>query len=466
MGSKIEFKMYSLSTTVREIERVPELLKTIEILEKNGANSIATTENKESFIREIIKNGFVHSSKVDDNILDKIQMNVKLSDDEANLFMEQAKQKVTWAGRLSNYMNKVEPLGLAYRYDNKIKITKLGEFFQKNPVEAINWSLENIPTSNPFKRNLNSFTISGAIAKYVKKMNKTRISDYDLAVLMSIEKMADIDTLSFNYKNFNKALEMAGSISITTIKDYLDEMKRTLAFARISKKAFKGIEVSEWFKTKVEKTIINAKSSVQRFNKINTIPEMINYINSKNWVEELSLDEVKTNYEKIKELAQDFTTEALVMYIDEIKNYEVPIIPNLDKKVKRFVVIEWLFSLLLAKNDKLKVYPRLSLDPNGYPISHAGAGKTDILVKDNNIKIGYEITLITTRNQMLNSETTNLIRHVKSDKANSLIFLAPKIHDDVKMWFKYSNDTEDIEIQAKTFDEFLDKYRPKKATIY
>ena len=94
MGSKKTYKTYSMSTSVREIERVPELMRTIIELENKELNSIINSNEKEEYASRIIANGFVTSSKVDKDITDKIQDGQKLSDAEVKRYKIQAPQKV------------------------------------------------------------------------------------------------------------------------------------------------------------------------------------------------------------------------------------------------------------------------------------------------------------------------------------------------------------------------------------
>ncbi|CAM9101717.1 hypothetical protein [Mycoplasma todarodis] len=461
MGSPVGFKMFSMSTTVRAIERIPDLMKTLLALEAKGMNFIGDRndkKSKEAYVTEIIKGGFVKSNKVDDEILEKIEFGKLLSDDEAKTFMKQAVQKPEWSGRLSNYFNKTESLGLSYRdqIDNKVKTTKLGKLFVENPIAATKWSLINLPANNPLKRNLNAFTPMGVMVTYLKRMGKKRISDQTIALLISMHQQSDVE--SFNFENdWHHSMEsLAPRMKASTIKDYVDEIKRTMIFSGFFTSGFKGLDATEHLLSNLDEIKRESEQSLKKFEKINTTPEMITYINSIIFDFESTETTQKTNAEKIKKLTENYTVDWLKNAISTIGKNEEITIDNINKDVKRYVIIEWLFALILAKDNKSTVIPNLSLDERGFPISHAGAGFSDIeVIEENGDRTSVEITLLTNRTQMLNNETTNLIRHAKKVGSSKIKFFAPRIHEDVQRYFRFASQDENIDIEANTFTEFI-----------
>ena len=469
MGSKNTFKTFSMSTTIREMNRIPDLINIIIKLEKSGKNNISTKQNKIDYVAEIIKGGFITSNKVDNNILEKINMNIELTDTEVNNFMEQAPQKPGWDGRLSNYLNKTESLGFAYRITKNsetfIKVTSLGKFFIEKPIEAIYWSLVNIPVNNPFKRNLNSFTVLGSLCYFMKKNNVYQISKTKLAFLISIKTMDDIDNYDYNSITLDMVKNvLSPSISKGTINDYVDEMIRTLIFAKLFTREYGGIKVTKFLTSKIDKIIQLSRGRIKFFeNEISTKESMINWIESNNFNDLFDDSEIMLNTQtKILKLTNKFRTQDLKEWIHSIvynKSNGDTIHKSL-KMIKRFVIIEWLVALLLAKQNNKIIIPNLSLDIEGYPIAQAGANKPDIEIIDkisNEISI-VEVTLINNRTQLLNSETTNLIRHLENVKGNELYLIAPKIHEDIKMFFDYVSNNRHIIARGISFRLFLQKF--------
>lgn len=476
MGSKRTFKTFSMSTTVREINRVPDLISTMIRLENKKKNNIGNRQDKKSkiqYIKEIIRDGFITSSRVDDEINEKINNNIPLSDEEIEVFMEQAPQKPGWSGRLSNYLNKTESLGFAYRYKNKfgkeeIRVTKLGHYFLSNPLEAIFWSLSNIPVNNPFKRNLNSFTVLGAICVFLNKNSSTKISKEKLAFILSIRDYEDIDNhiglKSEKYLSY--AMVLSPSISKTTIFDYVDEMIRTLVFSNLFSRTHDGIKATDFLISKIEKIIQKSSEALDYFkNHIETKDDMINWIEQQEYNNKDTLIEQKDIKYQIKNIAKKYTVDQIKGFIRDTINNKLESISFYSEisQIKRFVVIEWLVALLLSKKIGNIVKPNLSLDMNGYPIAQAGAGKPDIELLDskNNIKSIVEVTLINNREQLLNQETTNLVRHLKNVNGDQLFLLAPKIHEDVKMFFDYQSSIQNIVAKGINFNDFIINYPEK-----
>lgn len=469
MGAKKAFKTYSMSTTIREIERIPDLMNTIIRLEKENLNFIGCRLDKiskEKYVSEIIKDGFVTSPKVDQFILNKINDKVILSDREVAKFMDQAIQRPGWSGRLSNYLNKTESLGFSYRMNNHVMTTKLGNFFVSYPIEAVQWSLINIPVNNPLKRNLNSFTIMGNIANYLKHYKKRTISKENLAVLLSLHSGDDV----FNNKLFNndicEAVKLSPSLSENTIYDYVDEMIRTLMFSGFFTREFNGIRATDFLLSKIDEILNVSYKKIEEFKTINTIEEMISLIDSFSFEETIENNKLDiSNQLKIKSLSSEFSYDELKGYINQVMNREIPSIKKINQinyqinsGIKRFVWMEWLVALMLTKNNDFIITPNLSLDNFGFPISHAGAGKPDIEMNHNGKISTIEVTLISNRTQLLNSETTNLVRNLKSINGTSIFLIAPKIHEDVKLFFDYVSKTQNIQIKGIPIIDFINKF--------
>lgn len=90
------------------------------------------------------------------------------------------------------------------------------------------------------------------------------------------------------------------------------------------------------------------------------------------------------------------------------------------------------------------IRPNYKADYIGLPISHAPGNTGDIEVYSKELYWLIEVTLIRNKTQMLNSETTSVIRHFLEDnKLNEynqkyLSFVAPVIHQDTQYFYNYS----------------------------
>ncbi len=108
--------------------------------------------------------------------------------------------------------------------------------------------------------------------------------------------------------------------------------------------------------------------------------------------------------------------------------------------------LEFFISILIAlkyKNE-FTIRPNYKVDHIGKPYSHAPGNYGDIDVYSNKIYWLIEVTLIRNKAQLLNNETSSVIRHLNSneefkDYSNKyLSLIAPTIHEDTKNYFDVS----------------------------
>ena len=114
--------------------------------------------------------------------------------------------------------------------------------------------------------------------------------------------------------------------------------------------------------------------------------------------------------------------------------------------------LEYLLALLLGKiYGTSKLVSTIIYAENGKPLHYAPAGKSDIILYDKKGSYILEPTMQKGRNQQLNNETTNIVRHVEIEKEKSdldfrVLMIAPVIHIDVTRFFKYMVVSEDAKI--------------------
>ena len=114
--------------------------------------------------------------------------------------------------------------------------------------------------------------------------------------------------------------------------------------------------------------------------------------------------------------------------------------------------LEYLLALLLGKiYGTSKLVSNIIYAENGKPLHYAPAGKSDIILYDEKGSYILEPTMQKGRNQQLNNETTNIVRHVEIEKEKSgldfrVLMIAPVIHIDVTRFFKYMVVSEDAKI--------------------
>ena len=96
----------------------------------------------------------------------------------------------------------------------------------------------------------------------------------------------------------------------------------------------------------------------------------------------------------------------------------------------------------------------------GLPLHCAPSSKSDIIYHDKEGSYILEPTMQRGRNQQLNSETTNIIRHVKDEeRKTSLVYrvmmIAPVIHADVVDYFSYIANKEKAKIATLTIERIV-----------
>ena len=131
--------------------------------------------------------------------------------------------------------------------------------------------------------------------------------------------------------------------------------------------------------------------------------------------------------------------------------------------------LEFYISILIAikYGNEFYIRPNYKADHVGEPYTHAPGGRGDIDVYSPDAYWLIEVTLIRNRDQMLNTETTSVIRHLgsseefKSRSKKYLSLVAPMIHQDTREFFEYSlikhqRDGGKVHIKAYPLKEFVE----------
>lgn len=178
--------------------------------------------------------------------------------------------------------------------------------------------------------------------------------------------------------------------------------------------------------------------------------------------DKLSLIE-QENYADIllrkKSLDDAIDNHELNVLIDEMK-----ILSGTIKKESKFhdlpepLRLEYVLALIIGK-----VYGTEGLVSNiiygedGKPLHYAPAGKSDIVIYREDGSYILEPTMQRSRTQLLNNETTNIVRHMRELEARTnvdyrVMMVAPTVHVDVADYFKYNISTNDARILPVTFE--------------
>lgn len=105
--------------------------------------------------------------------------------------------------------------------------------------------------------------------------------------------------------------------------------------------------------------------------------------------------------------------------------------------------LEYLLALLLGKRYGISgLVSNIIYSEDGYPLHFAPSGKCDIIYHHVDGSFILEPTMQRGKNQILNSETANISRHVKTEEKSTgieyrAIMVAPYIHPDVASFFQF-----------------------------
>ncbi len=475
MAKEKEFKMFSLAPTVRSNARISDLLKILIRLKENGENEFQFVDaaHPESrilrlgIIKEAIKSGFVASRKIEQNLREKIESNIELTDLEVTSFMEQVPQELGWDRRLSNYMNKLEGYGFAFRdyTSKKITVTPLGKFFLEKPGMAIIWAFANIPAFSPRRLNfrINKITPLGVVAEYLHQTKSKTISKHTFAILLSLHHMfqvKEIEELETRYKEEYKVItdDLTEEMSKETILEYVSEISSSFIFAGLFKVCEEGFEPMPILKDNLT-VFRNAQYDAIKF--VEQCYSMEDYVRHFNHETEafniVSRSSIETNEEMIKRIAKEYDEEWLKKKIISVWREEHYNIPNMPVNVKRYTVIEWLVALLLAKDPKNKVKTNMILNASGFPVTQAISKQTDIELERDWKKYNIDVTLISLKVQ-LKTETLPLIERAKVANVEGSVMLLPKLYLETTEFFNEATKDANIKFAPITFYDFVENY--------
>ena len=188
----------------------------------------------------------------------------------------------------------------------------------------------------------------------------------------------------------------------------------------------------------------------------------------------VSLDPYKSLDEKENYLDTLFYNSALAKAVDKIElksiYRELLILSGTCKEKSKYESIseplrlEYLLALLLGKLYGTKgLVSNIIYNEEGLPLHCAVGGKCDISYHDVNGSYILEPTMQTGKNQQLNSETTNIVRHSKQEESKTgisyrVLMVAPRIHADVIDFFKYKIATDNAKILSLSIDKTVDLF--------
>jgi len=511
-GARTGFKVYSINTTIRNPKRNADFLKLFKKYDKLVMdnintykyffdlvqNGIYTFTNIPISVKEKLELGIELS---DDEVIDAIEKNPQATGLHGRVMTQLRALKDQGFLRFEK----------AARGQNKITITKLGHEIIDNEIDGTityTKAMIGLHAKNPARSSmlnesvpfLNTLFVINEVNKEWRNMGhepkgilrhefgtfvlSMKDCDYKRAANDIIEyrkrnryKINEKDII--NHLNKNDILELKMN---SVIVDYPDDVFRKFEMTGLlvarGQFGYRYIDFSKYNMEKVKIILEDYKNySFKHFTTEDDyyfylenikIPwekdELIRrkVIESKCDVLGLKFDEKLDLTSQEQMLDQMFYRKALDNAIKDIEleliKQELKILAGTSDAETKFgdlgepLRLEYLLALLLGKiYGTSKLVSNIIYAENGKPLHYAPAGKSDIILYDEKGSYILEPTMQKGRNQQLNNETTNIVRHVEIEKEKSgldfrVLMIAPVIHIDVTRFFKYMVVSEDAKI--------------------
>lgn len=513
-GNRPGFKVYSISTTIRNPRRNTEFL---EVLKKFDEKQL-TAKVKEQIYFELIRRGIYQVNKIDNDIKKKYTENVLLADEEIIEIIKRNPQKTGNRGRLMTQIRALKDTGLltltGQRNAPRMKISKLGmKLLNNENVENVySKAMIGLHAKNPQRTTiynesrpfLNLLFVINELNKEIEKNKGILWHEFAFFVLPmkdcnykkaaeEIIKYRSIYKHKINRQYLEKyiydELEVNEVKYNSILRDYADDVYRKFSMTGLIYAHGFGdnmyISFTPYYIEKV-KSILNEYVNY-KFIDFKTTDEYMEYLDNIDLPWENS-DEIKKKViEKQKELlnvevdSEDsldaqmdklnniYYKRTFAIYVEEIKKEKIIkelifLSRNQNEKsefkdIPNPIKLEWFIALLTAKIYGAEyVTPNLMLDTDGIPKAFAPGGKADIEFNSEDLYCLIEVTLVKDYKQQLNTETTSVADHLnklETKKEKCSLLIAPFIHYRVANFFKFTNNEENTTIVASTIEHYI-----------
>lgn len=522
-GNQPGFKVFSISTTIRNPKRNAEFLEVL----KKFDNKELTVDVKDAIYFELVKNGIYRFTNLDNLIKEKYKAGIQLTDIEIYEAIRNNPQKTGDQGRVMTQIRAIKDTGLLVldgpRNKKKMKITPLGyDLMNGKNVETIySKAMIGLHANNPqrsamFNQSrpfLNTLFVIDGINKHYG--NNKGILEYEFgAFVLSMRdcnyQKAINDIIEYRSKFGHKinqeylenyVYNVQNDIETdfkNIISEYPDDIFRKFDMTGlVSSSGFrenKYIRFNEYNITKVESIL--SEYSDYKFEQFDSIDEYIKYLCDVNIPWETSDDikiELIDSQKQILGVTLDDTlsldTQIDILdrlhnkrvFDETIDNYNLATIQDelmlLDsrngdsskyKDIPEPVRLEWLIALLTAKTyGSYYVKPNLTLDDKGIPKSFATGGMADLEFITDKLHGLIEVTMMKDYQQQTNSETTSIsdhLRNLDTTKDKFSLLIAPRIHNRVAEFFRFTTMNDNLLVTAMTISIYINLLQKNKTT--
>lgn len=509
-GNRQGYKVFSINTTIRNPKRNRDFLSIFEPF--NG--EIFDEKTAYNYLYRLIKYGVYRVSDISSEIQQKWENDIELTHSEIHDAIAENPQACGLSGRVMTQLRSLKDQGFLIfhtvkRGVNKISLTSLGKDIVdniKDPTIAYTKAMLGLHANSPSRTTiwnksrpfLNTLFVIEEVNKRWKKLGKEPkgilMHEFSTFVL----SMKDCDYLSAAEKIIQYRLKFKSEAKKSFIEKYLanedilpikfnslivdypDDVFRKFEMTGLLKRHgtyYRYIDFSSYNYSKVQEILTAYKdykweefTSVEEYYKYlerQPIPWEEDEIIRRKVIEEkakvlnLKLGEENTLEQQEEILDRIFYTSALK---NAVERYDYSFIKKelllLSKGKKSSELeniseplrLEYLLALYFGKRYGLEgLVSNIIYNEDGLPLHCAAGGKSDIIFHSTNGSYILEPTMITSKAQQLNNETSNIVRHLKNEEAKTnlryrVMMIAPRIHVDTTDFFQYKVEREKLRI--------------------
>ena len=485
-----EYKQMAFETAVRNPERYRGIL--LRLSEFEG--TVLNDENLLKIVSHLYLVGEVSSSRIhitNSTTIEKIKESAIEVNSTRNA---DGGFPRGYASRFWTYMRTLSELGFVYaQYEKPLKLSRMAKRLVKGDVdeqEAFSVQAMKYNRKSPYRNVSNDFNFFRfALQALLSLREEGKSLSYEQFVPLMFSKNGDVAELltllsknKFNtpiqaYRFVKKEYGVTNKIATVT-DDYPDVVRRLMLISGFISIRYAGKKLIQTNESKLDyiKELLSVdfvlteeeKSNPNRyFEALDKADDLFFGIVEKYRKSDKIDGAEYTN--KISAIISSYgiTEKIICQSLDSLQSGKGPIAEF--NEIPDPLKLEFYISILIAikYGDEFYIRPNYKADHVGKPYSHAPGGRGDIDVYSPDAYWLIEVTLIRNRDQMLNNETTSVIRHLgsseefKSRPKKYLSLVAPMIHQDTLEFFEYSlvkhqRDGGKIHIKAYPLKEFVE----------
>ncbi len=518
------YKVFSINTTIRNPQRNRDFL----IAFKPFSGQVFTADSAYAYLWELIKKGIYQVSDIPNEIRQKWENDIDLAPSEIRQAIDDNPQATGLYGRTMTHLRSLRDQGFVQfssaKRNNIITITRLGQEIidnTKDPTivytKAMLGMHANSPVrpkilnrSRPFLNTL--FVIEEVNRRWQELGNQPKgILLHEFATFVLSMQNCDYQCAAENIiayrqlfkseinrayiENFLRKEHIIPIAFNSLIKDYPDEVFRKFEMTGLLTKhgAYQYIYInfSQYNYAKVQTILQSYKD--YRWETFDTVPAYYAFlerqvvpwetdesvrrkvVSEKAKVLGVTLSERNSLEQNEEYLDRMFYTHALEKAVQKYDysfiTQELQILAGTRKvrseleSISEPLRLEYLLALFFGKRYGLQgLVSNIIYNDEGMPLHCATGGKSDIVFYHNDGSYILEPTMLSSKAQQQNSETSNIVRHVKDEESKTpfryrVMMVAPRVHADIADYFQYKAEKEDANIIPITIERAVGLFK-------